>query len=171
MTEDIIVRFTINGEENTVIADPLTSLQNVLRDQLLLTGTKAGCRQGGCGSCSVLVDDELELSCLIPIAEIEGCAVETIEGMSAGETLHPIQSAFVDNFALQCGFCTPGMVMATRALLAENAEPSQNEIIEALSGNVCRCTGYEPILRAVADAAERLGVESPKLRTERGGRS
>jgi len=156
MTESITVRFVVNGVETTVFADPLTSLQTVLRDQLLLTGTKAGCRQGGCGSCSVLVDGRLELACLRPIAEVEGRRVETIEGLSAGESLHPIQTAFVENFALQCGFCTPGMVMATKALLAENAQPTKDEVIVALSGNICRCTGYEPILAAVEVAASRL---------------
>jgi len=156
MTRSATVRFTVNGEETSIIVDPLASLQTVLREELLLTGTKAGCRQGGCGSCSVLVNGELELSCLLPIAEVEGCSVETIEGLSAGEKLHPIQTAFVENFALQCGFCTPGMVMATKALLGENATPTKDEVIDALSGNICRCTGYEPIVKAVMDAADRL---------------
>ncbi len=156
MTRSTAVTFTVNGQETSIVVDPLVSLQTVLREQLLLTGTKAGCRQGGCGSCSVLVDGELELSCLIPIAEVAGRDVETIEGLSAGETLHPIQTAFVENFALQCGFCTSGMVMATKALLGENATPTNDEVIEALSGNICRCTGYEPIITAVKVAASQL---------------
>ena len=157
MNRSTTVRFTVNGEQISIIVDPLTSLQTVLREELLLTGTKAGCRQGGCGSCSVLVDGELELSCLIPIAEVEGRDVETIEGLSAGQTLHPIQTAFVENFALQCGFCAPGMVMATKALLTDNAAPTRDKVIEALSGNICRCTGYEPIVKAVMAAASRTG--------------
>ncbi|MGA7833661.1 MAG: (2Fe-2S)-binding protein [Acidimicrobiales bacterium] len=148
--------FTVNGQATSIVVDPLVSLQTVLREELLLTGTKAGCRQGGCGSCSVLIDGELELSCLVTVAEVEGRDVETIEGLSAGETLHPIQTAFVENFALQCGFCTSGMVMATKALLDENAAPTKNEVIEALSGNICRCTGYEPIITAVMAAANQL---------------
>jgi carbon-monoxide dehydrogenase small subunit len=157
MNRSATVRFTVNGDQIAIIVDPLASLQTVLREELLLTGTKAGCRQGGCGSCSVLVDGQLELSCLIPIAEVEGRDVETIEGLSAGQTLDPIQIAFVENFALQCGFCTPGMVMATKALLADNTAPTRDEVIEALSGNICRCTGYEPIVKAVMEAASRSG--------------
>jgi aerobic carbon-monoxide dehydrogenase small subunit len=159
MNRSTTVTFTVNGYAASIIVDPLASLQTVLREELLLTGTKAGCRQGGCGSCSVLVDGELELACLIPIAEIAGRDVETIEGLSAGESLHPIQTAFVENFALQCGFCTPGMVMATKALFGENTAPTKDEVIEALSGNICRCTGYEPIVTAVLAAANQL-VES-----------
>lgn len=161
MTTAITVRFLVNGKEIAVITDPLTSLQTILREQLLLTGTKAGCRQGGCGGCSVQIDGQLELSCLVPIVEADGRLVETIEGLDCGETLDPIQSAFVENFALQCGFCTPGMVMATRSLLMENPEPTSTQVIEALSGNVCRCTGYESIMQAVADAARRLAETSP----------
>ena len=151
-----IVEFNLNGREVEVMVKPLTTLQDLLREQLNYTATKAGCRQGGCGSCTVLVNGEPMLACLLPVEDVEGSQVLTLEGLSQDGQLHPIQSAFFDNYAVQCGYCTPGMIMVSKALLDHNSSPNREEIIEALTGNYCRCTGYEPIIRAVQNAAERL---------------
>ena len=149
MTSTELFRFVVNSKERTVVCSALRTLQSVLRETMGLTGAKAGCRQGGCGACAVLVDGELQLACLLPVVEIDGRSVETVEGLSVDGLLDPVQEVFLDEFALQCGFCTPGMVMATHALLRDNPEPTRTRITEALSGNLCRCTGYEPILSAV----------------------
>lgn len=151
-----IVSFTLNGRETEVIVKPLTTLQKVLREQLGLTATKAGCRQGGCGSCTVLVDGAPMLSCLLPAEDVAGHEVTTLEGLASDGQLHPLQEAFFEKFAVQCGYCTPGMLMTFKALLDCNPRPSREEIIDALTGNYCRCTGYEPIIQAVAEAARRL---------------
>jgi carbon-monoxide dehydrogenase small subunit len=135
---------------------PLTTLQRVLRDQLGYTATKSGCRQGGCGSCTVLVNGQPMMSCLLPAEEIEGQSVLTLEGLTENGNLHPIQEAFFEKFAIQCGYCTPGMIMVSKALLDENPKPTRDDIVAALTGNYCRCTGYEPIIQAVADASRRL---------------
>ncbi len=153
-----IVSFTLNGRQIEVMVKPLTTLQKLLREELGYTATKAGCRQGGCGSCTVLVEGEPMMSCLLPVEDVAGKQVVTLEGLSATDGLHPIQEAFFETFAVQCGYCTPGMIMVSSALLARNPNPSRAEIIEALTGNVCRCTGYEPIIRAVQDAAQRLSA-------------
>jgi carbon-monoxide dehydrogenase small subunit len=134
---------------------PLMTLQNLLRDQLDITSPKTGCQQGGCGSCTVLVDGEPVPSCLLPVENIVGRKVTTLEGLTPDGSLHPLQVAFNEGFAFQCGYCTPGMIMAAKSLLDRKPAPSREEIIEALTGNVCRCTGYEPIVHAVADAARR----------------
>ena len=151
-----IINFTLNGRETEVLVKPLATLQTLLREQLGYTATKTGCKQGGCGSCTVLVNGEPMLSCLLPVEDIAGQAVTTLEGITPVNGLHPIQEAFFEKFAIQCGYCTPGMIMVTKALLERNPQPSRQEIIEALTGNFCRCTGYEPIIQAVAEAADRL---------------
>ena len=149
-----IVTFELGGREVEVLVRPMTTLQSVLRYQLGYTATKEGCRQGGCGSCTVLVDGEPMLSCLLPVEDVAGHDVTTLESLTPAEGLHPIQQAFVDGNAFQCGYCTPGMLMLAKALLDHQPSPSDEEIREALSGNICRCTGYRPIIRAV-DAAAR----------------
>jgi carbon-monoxide dehydrogenase small subunit len=151
-----IVGFVLNGRQVEVIAQPLTTLQTVLREQLGYTATKSGCKKGGCGSCTVLLDGEPVLSCLMPVANVVGQEVTTLEGLTPDTGLHPIQESFYEGFAIQCGYCSPGMILVTKALLDRNPTPSREEVVDALSGNYCRCTGYEPIIRAVQDAANRL---------------
>ena len=150
------VRFTVNGRAATVEADAEMRLLDALRDELHLTGTKEGCGEGECGACTVLLDGRPVNSCLVLAAQAEGRDVLTIEGLAAGPRLHPIQQAFVDAGAAQCGFCTPGFVMSTYALLRDHPAPSDEEILTALEGNLCRCTGYVKIVDAVRRAAERL---------------
>ncbi len=151
-----VITFTLNGRQTDVMVRPLTTLQTLLRDQLGYMATKTGCRQGGCGSCTVLLNGQPVASCLLPVEEVAGQEVTTLEGITPDHGLHPIQESFFDNFATQCGYCTPGMIMVSKALLDRNPQPTRLEIVEALSGNVCRCTGYEPIIRAVQVAAERM---------------
>jgi aerobic carbon-monoxide dehydrogenase small subunit len=150
------VTFTLNGATTALAVSPLTTLRTALREHLHLPATKAGCSQGGCGTCTVLVNGAPTLSCLLPLALIEGQEVTTLEGLAPPGGLHPLQEAFYDRFAAQCGYCTPGMIMAAKALLDRNAQPTREEIREALVGNLCRCTGYLPIVEAVEDAARRL---------------
>jgi aerobic carbon-monoxide dehydrogenase small subunit len=150
------VEFELNGEPTTALAAPLESLQSVLRDRLGMTGTKAGCRQGGCGSCTVQLDGEPVLSCLVPVEHAEGRAVTTIEAYASVEELSPLQAAFHEGFASQCGFCSPGMISLAAALLERDPDPSPERIAEALAGNVCRCTGIAPIIDAIEDAATRM---------------
>ena len=145
---------TVNGQVQRLDLEPHRSLAEVLREELGLIGTKEGCGSGDCGACTVLVDDEPICSCLMLAVEADGRSVLTIEGLAPEGGLHPIQQAFVDHGALQCGFCTPGMVLSTVALLRRTADPSEDEIREALSGNLCRCTGYDMIVRAVRAAAK-----------------
>jgi aerobic carbon-monoxide dehydrogenase small subunit len=147
-----IVGFVLGDREVEVMVQPMTTLQAVLRYHLGQTAAKEGCRQGGCGSCAVLVDGEPVLSCLLPVEDVEGQRVTTLEAISAPDALHPVQQAFIDRLAFQCGYCTPGMVMVSTALLDHNPAPTRDEIRDALAGNVCRCTGYEPIVAAVEDA-------------------
>lgn len=132
---------------------PMTTLQSVLRDQLGHTSVKEGCRQGGCGSCTVLVDGEPMVSCLLPVQDVAGRRVTTLEGLTPAQGLHPVQRAFLDANGFQCGYCTPGMELVAKALLDHNPAPSREEIVDALSGNVCRCTGYGSIIDAIAAAA------------------
>lgn len=148
-----IIIFTLNGRETEVMVKPLTTLQTLLRDKLGLTAVKSGCKQGGCGSCTVLVNGEPMLSCLLPVEDIEGQSVTTLEGITPTDGLHPLQSAFFENYAIQCGYCTPGMLMVAKALLDRDPHPTREQVVDALSGNLCRCTGYEPILQAIDDAA------------------
>ena len=143
----------INGQEVEFLCDPQQTLLSVLRDELNLTGTKEGCGTGDCGACSVLLDDQLVCSCLVLASEAEQCSVTTIEGITAPEKLHPIQQKILEHAALQCGICTPGIVVATKALLDENPKPTEAEIRYWLAGNLCRCTGYDKIIRAVQDVA------------------
>ena len=151
----IHVTTTVNGDPAEFLADPRETLLDALRDQLGLTGTKEGCGTGDCGACSVIVDGVLVCSCLMLAAEAEGKKVETIEGM-AGEELHPLQRQFIEHAALQCGFCTPGILVAAKALLERNPNPTDTEIRYWLAGNLCRCTGYDKIIRAVQDAAAEM---------------
>ena len=151
-----IVSFTLNGRPTEVMVRPLVTLQTMLREQLGYTATKAGCRQGGCGSCTVLVNGEPMLSCLLPVEDIGDQEVMTLEGLAQDGELHPLQEAFFEKFAIQCGYCTPGMLMVSKALLDHNPQPSREVIVEALTGNYCRCTGYEPIIQAVLETAQRM---------------
>ena len=151
----IHVTTTVNGDPAEFLADPRETLLDALRDQLGLTGTKEGCGTGDCGACSVGADGVLVCSCLMLAAEAEGKKVETIEGM-AGEELHPLQRQFIEHAALQCGFCTPGILVAAKALLERNPDPTDTEIRYWLAGNLCRCTGYDKIIRAVQDAAAEM---------------
>ncbi|MEV4582778.1 (2Fe-2S)-binding protein [Nonomuraea jabiensis] len=150
-----IVTLKLNGTERELIARPSTTLLTALRDILGLMGAKRGCAQGGCGSCTVLLDGRPVASCLIPVVTIDGSAVETIEGLAEGDRLDDVQQAFVDLYATQCGFCTPGMIMSATALLNRKPDPTRQDVTEAICGNVCRCTGYEPIIAAVLAAAQR----------------
>lgn len=152
----LTVSFELNGRSVAVAASPLTTLRTALREQLHMHATKAGCGQGGCGSCTVMLDGELALSCLLPLAVLEGRMVTTLEGIGTPGRLHPLQEAFHENFAAQCGYCTAGMIMAAKWLLDHNPNPTRAEIQSALSGNLCRCTGYLPIIEAVEDAARRM---------------
>ncbi|MBM2620785.1 (2Fe-2S)-binding protein [Actinoplanes sp. LDG1-06] len=150
-----IVNLKVNGVGRTFIARPETTLLLALREQLGLTGAKRGCAQGACGSCTVLLDGQPVVSCLVPAVTVDGSDVATVEGLADGRKLSDVQQAFLDGFATQCGFCTPGMIMSAEALLDRNPNPTRDEVNEAISGNVCRCTGYEPIVSAILDAAER----------------
>jgi aerobic carbon-monoxide dehydrogenase small subunit len=148
-----IVTFTLNGKETEVMVRPLTTLAKALREGLGYTATKCGCYEGNCGTCTVLVNGEPVLSCILPVEDVEGQNVLTLEGLTPAEGLHPLQQAFHENDAVQCGFCTPGMIMIGHALLSKNPQPSREEVTEALSGNLCRCTGYDPIIAAVQQVA------------------
>lgn len=149
----IAVTTTINGDEIEFLCQPEETLLDVLRNRLGLTGAKEGCATGDCGACSVRVDGRLVCSCLVLGAEAEGHSVETIEGMADGDVLHPLQQKFLEHGALQCGICTPGVLMAAKDLLSRNPDPTEHEIRFGLAGNLCRCTGYDKIVRAVQDAA------------------
>lgn len=151
-----IIAFNLNGRDIEVLVKPLTTLQTVLREQLHYTATKSGCRQGSCGSCTVLLNGEPVLACLLPMEDVAGQKVTTLEGITPADGLHPIQEAFFENYAIQCGYCSPGMIMVIKALLDRNPHPSRQDVIDAIAGNVCRCTGYEPIIRAAQDAARRV---------------
>ena len=155
-----VVSLTINGTERQMLVAPGATLVEVLRESQGLTGTRRGCDQGACGTCTVLVDGKAMMSCLLPVETIEGAKVETIEGLTPMRGLHPIQEAFLEGFATQCGFCTSGMIMATAGLLARNPNPSRDDAVRAISGNICRCTGYEAIIDAVLDAAKRMQAAS-----------
>lgn len=152
----IHVTTTINGEPAEFLAEPQESLLDVLRNTLNLTGSKEGCGSGDCGACSIIVDGRLVCACLMLAAEAGGHEITTIEGIATGESLHPIQRKFLEGAALQCGFCTPGFIVATKALLDKNPDPTETEIRYWLAGNLCRCTGYDKIVRAVQDAAAEM---------------
>lgn len=152
----IHVTATVNGDAVEFLTDPRDSLLDCLRDQLNLTGSKEGCGTGDCGACSVTVDGTLVCSCLVLGVEAQGKTIETVEGLAKGAELHPLQRKFIEHAALQCGFCTPGILVAAKALLAENPDPTETEIRFWLAGNLCRCTGYDKIIRAVQDAAAEM---------------
>ena len=155
------ISFKLNGKKAKILVDPTETLLWVLRNQLELTGTKFGCGVGFCGACTVLINDEPVRSCTVSVGEIAGKKIVTIEGLAKKGELHPVQKAFVDNDALQCGFCTPGMVLSSKSLLDRQPKPSEEEIKQALSGHLCRCTGYVQILEAVKDAAEKMRQTGP----------
>lgn len=148
------IELTVNGQRHSVQATPQSTLLAVLRDELDLTGTKYGCGEGQCGACTVLLDGQPTFACITPVMLAMGRNVETIEGVAAGDQLHPLQQAFVDETAMQCGYCTPGMVMSALALLRRNPDPSEAEIVQHMNGNICRCGSYPRIVRAVRRAAE-----------------
>ena len=150
------VQTTINGDTTEFLCEADEPLLDVLRDRLGLTGAKEGCGTGDCGACSVMLDDRLVCSCLVLGAEAEGRKIETIEGMADGEKLHPLQQKFLDHAALQCGVCTPGFLVAAKALLDQNNNPTETEVRYWLAGNLCRCTGYDKIVRAVMDTAAEM---------------
>jgi carbon-monoxide dehydrogenase small subunit len=152
----IHVQTTINGEPAEFLANPGESLLDALRNTLNLTGTKEGCGSGDCGACTVIIDGRMTCSCLVLAAEAGGHEITTIEGIAQGDTLHPIQQKFLEHAALQCGFCTPGVIVAVKALLDKNPDPTETEIRFWLAGNLCRCTGYDKIVRAVQDAAAEM---------------
>ena len=152
----IHVTTTINGDETEFLCEPEETLLDVLRETLHLTGSKEGCASGDCGACSVMVDDRLVCSCLVLGAEAQGRDVETIENMADGDSLHPLQQKFLEHAALQCGICTPGFLVASKALLEKHPDPTETEIRYWLAGNLCRCTGYDKIVRAVQDAATEM---------------
>jgi carbon-monoxide dehydrogenase small subunit len=152
----IHVETTINGEPVEFLCTPHQSLLEVLRDALHLTGTKEGCTTGDCGACSVILDGRLVCSCLVVGPEAQGRAIQTVEGVATGERLHPVQQKLLEHAGLQCGVCTPGIVVAAKALLEQNPDPTESEIRYWLAGNLCRCTGYDKVVRAVLDAAAEL---------------
>ncbi len=159
-----VIAFELNGEKVETYTDPALSLLHLLRSRFNLLGTKEGCGRGECGACTVLVDGRAVNSCLVPAGKVRGRKVYTIEGVTAegllrGAKVHPLQEAFVESGAVQCGFCTPGMVMSTYALLNDNPSPSPEEVREAISGNLCRCSGYKQIEEAVLEAAQRLKAQ------------
>ena len=160
------VRFSVNGEDREVSVHPMARLLDVLREQLALTGSKEGCGEGECGACSVLVDGVVVNSCLVPVVQVVGTEIVTIEGLEEGDALHPVQEAFIAGGGAQCGICTPGMIIAAAALLRRNDDPTEAEIREGLAGNLCRCTGYGRIVQSVVDA----GVLVRGGRGGRGGR-
>jgi aerobic carbon-monoxide dehydrogenase small subunit len=147
------VSATINGESVEFLCETQQTLLDTLRDEIGLTGSKEGCASGDCGACSVIVDGKLMCSCLILACEMDGSTITTIEGIAQGDHLHPIQQQFLEHAALQCGFCTPGLIVATKALLDENPSPTEEEARYWLAGNLCRCTGYDKVIRAVMDSA------------------
>ena len=150
------IQFTLNGKETALFAEGGANLLDVLRRVAGDLSPKYGCGQGACGTCTVLVDGEPRLSCLTLAEAVEGRSVETAAGMAEGPTLHPLQRIFVENFAVQCGYCAPGMLMAAKALLDKTPDPTREQVIEAISGNICRCTGYEPIIDAILQAAREV---------------
>ena len=154
------VTTTINGEAVEFLCETQETLLDVLRNTLNLTGSKEGCASGDCGACTVIMDGKMVCSCLVLGVEAEGSSVTTVEGIADGETLHPVQRQFLEHAALQCGFCTPGFIVATKALLDANPNPTEEEARYWLAGNLCRCTGYDKIIRAVMDAAAEMRGEA-----------
>ena len=156
MMSNIHVTAKVNGDDVEFLCDPRETLLDVLRDRLNLTGTKEGCGTGDCGACTVTIEDRLVCSCLMLGVEASGKSIETIEGMAKGDKLHPLQKKFVEHAALQCGICTPGFLVAAKNLLEKNPDPNEEQVRYWLAGNLCRCTGYDKIIRAVLDAAKEM---------------
>ena len=154
---DVTVTLTVNGKKRTVATDPQRPLLDVLREDLDLTGTKYGCGEGLCGACSVLMDGKRVLACVTPVSEADKKKITTIEGLAKGNSLHPVQEAFLEEGAMQCGYCTSGMIMTATALLDKNPKPTDDEIAAGMNGNICRCNGYPKIANAVRRASERIG--------------
>lgn len=150
------VTATVNGDEVDFLVDDDQTLLSALRDELGLTGVKEGCSTGDCGACSVLIDDRLTCSCLVFAPEVEGSTIMTVEGMAEPDHLHPLQQSFLEGAALQCGICTPGLLVAAKALLDHNPDPTEEEVRYAIAGNLCRCTGYDKVVRSILDAAEEM---------------
>jgi carbon-monoxide dehydrogenase small subunit len=159
MSNKVLVTATINDEEMSFVCEPRQSLLEVLRDVLNLTGVKEGCNNGNCGACAVILNGVLVNSCLVLGVEISGATVVTVEGITPREGLHPLQQKFLEDAALQCGICTPGFIVAAKALLDKNPNPTEHEVRYWLAGNLCRCTGYDKIVRAVLDAAEVMRAQ------------
>jgi len=164
MANKTLVCAKINGEQVEFLCEPHQSLLECLRDVLALTGTKDGCNDGNCGACSILLDGRLVNSCLVLGVEIEGREVTTVEGLAGWRGLHPLQQAFIEQDALQCGYCTPGFLIAAKSLLDREPNPSEERIRTWLAGNLCRCTGYDKIVRAVQSAAARLAAQDQEVR-------
>ena len=157
MSKRVLVQATINDEEEEFLCEPRQSLLEVLREGLSLTGAKEGCNNGNCGACNVILDGALVNSCLVLAVEIQGRSLTTIEGIAGPQGLHAIQQKFLEHAALQCGYCTPGFIVAAKALFDHNPNPTEQEVRYWLAGNLCRCTGYDKIVRAVLDAAQAMG--------------
>ena len=151
-----LVRFKVNGVEEEVFVEPWKSLADVLREELGLTGIKIGCNEGNCGTCTILVNGQPVKSCMMLAPQAEGREILTIEGLAGEDGLHPLQEAFIEHFAVQCGYCTPGMILTAKAILDENPDPTEDEVREALHGNLCRCTGYVKIIEAVLAAKDKI---------------
>ncbi len=161
----MMITANINGDSTEFLAEPGDTLLGMLRGELGLTGSKQGCGSGDCGACTVMMDGEMVCSCLVLAAEIEGRSISTIESVAEGSQLHPVQRKFLEHGALQCGFCTPGFIVAAKALLDHNPDPTESETRYWLAGNLCRCTGYDKIVRAVMDAAAEMRQEHQIQRT------
>ena len=156
MSKKVQVQTTINGEEVELLCEPRHSLLEVLRDNIGLIGAKEGCNNGNCGACNVIMDGRLVNSCCVLGVEVDGCEIQTIEGIGSTVQLHPLQQKFLEHAALQCGICTPGFIVSAKALLDKNPNPTEHEVRYWLAGNLCRCTGYDKIIRAVLDTAEEM---------------
>jgi len=157
-----ILNFVLNGHPYEVAVKPKTTLIELIREEIGLTGPKIGCNAGACGACTVLIDGKAVNSCSVLALQVEGKHVETVEGLAEGESLHPLQEAFLDDGGYQCGFCTPGMLMSAKSLLNENPDPTKHEIRHAIAGNLCRCTGYVRIVDSIYDAAQRMKSKGEK---------
>ena len=153
---NVTAKLTVNGQRETVTTDPQRSLLQVLREDLGLTGAKYACGEGRCGACTVLIDGKRVLSCVTPVSKADNRTIVTIEGLAKDDALHPVQEAFLEEIALQCGYCTGGMILAAAALLEQNANPTDRQIIEGMNGNICRCNGYPKIIKAVRRATEKM---------------
>ncbi len=168
MTEPVTVSVTVNGLRRSALVEPRTLLVDFLRHELSLTGTHVGCEQGVCGACTVRVDGALARSCLLFAVQVEGAEIATVEGMASSDAMHPIQEAFHREHALQCGFCTPGFLLSVQQLLERNPDPTEEEVRDFLSGNVCRCTGYDGIIAATMLAARLMSEQGGSVRPSAG---